>query len=96
MYKEDLALNNLKGLICYKTKTNQIRNLLSLRLNTAQHSNYNIKIIYIIPLSNSPMSQQIDEMDEDARNLSLKLMNLPGVIIVTYIFRVSATNYFGF
>ena len=23
MYKQDLALNNLQGLICYKTQTNQ-------------------------------------------------------------------------
>ena len=25
MYKQDLTLNNLQGLICHKTKTNQIK-----------------------------------------------------------------------
>ena len=46
MYKENLALNNLKWLMCHKTKPNQI-NMVGCRLFNAKSCLY-IYIKYII------------------------------------------------
>ena len=58
MYKEDLELNNLQGLICHKNQPNQINPMLDIQKLDDNKGVYNLFLVYRDHITNEEVRKK--------------------------------------